>query len=111
MGVLDIEHGVFVGLLGGEFEVKIHCGVVVAHEVEEPGNVGAGLLFFFGGAIGFEGFADFVDEVDEGVDVAVAFAHRGGFSVFEEADELEDLDFKVVLRPGEGSLALVAFFD
>lgn len=111
VGVLDIEHGVFVGLLGGEFEVEIHRGVVVAHEVEEPGDIGAGLLFLFGCAVGFEGFADLVDEVNQGVDIAIALAHGGGFAVLEEADNLEDLDFEVVFGPGESGLALVAFFD
>lgn len=111
VGVLDIEHGVFVGLFGGEFEVEIHRGVVVAHEVEEARHVGAGLLLFFGCAIGFESFADFVDQVNEGVDVAVALAHGGGFAILEESDDLENLDFEVVFCPSEGGLALVAFRD
>lgn len=111
MGVLDIEHGVFVGLLGGEFEIEIHRGVVMAHEIKKAGDIGTGLLFFLLGSFGFEGCADFVDQVDESVDVAIAFAHGSGFAVFEKAHELEDLDFEVFFGPGKGGLALVAVGD
>ena len=69
------------------------------------------MLFFLLGSFGFEGGADFVDEVNEGVDVAVALAHGGGFAIFEESDELEDLDFEVFFGPGESGLALVAVGD
>ena len=83
---------------------------MVAHQVEEAGDVGAGLLFFFLGAVGSEGLADFVDEVDEGVNVSVSFAHRGGFPVFHEPDDLEDLDFEALFGDLEGGLAEVSLF-
>src|SRR5262249_42709247 len=65
VGILNVEHRVFVALLGGEVEVKVERSVVMAHQVEKPGHVPSGSLFFRRGPARFDLFTDLVDEVDE----------------------------------------------
>lgn len=105
VGVLDIEDGVLVTLASGEIEVEVEGGVVVPHEIEEAGDISADAVLLGLSALGGGGLTDFVDQVDDRVDVSVAFAHGSGLAVFEEADELIDLNEKEISGLLEGDVA------
>lgn len=102
MGVLGVEDGVFVALAGGEVKVEVHRGVVASHEIEEAGDVASDALLLFSVSVRRGALANLVDEVDEGVDVAIALAHRRGLAFFQESHDLEDHDFQLLASGGGG---------
>src|SRR5690349_3961515 len=75
VGVLGIEHGIFIALLSGKIDVEIHMGVMASGQVEEARDVASHAQLLFLALVRCGCLPEFLNEISQFVNVAISLSH------------------------------------